>query len=327
MTLQEILRQNQTKTWKIERLLELGKGRQEVADLVGVNYGFVHNVYARLFPERIRRTNQQTRNNNQTAEFRLRDFDFNHTFGVEIEAYGIRKEEIEEELKAAGIETRNEIYNHTTKNYWKIVRDGSLQGENAFELVSLKLKGKSGLRQLKTVCLILKGLETKVNKSCGLHIHFDATEFDLKTWKRLYKNYAKLELHIDSIMAPSRRGSLNQYCRSLRVRNFERKIDEVSNLDRMESGLRKLESNITNGNRYYKLNSQSYWIHKSVEFRQHQGTVDFNKIQNWIFFLARLIEFSKNAEVRNETWETLKSFLSEDLMSYFAGRKRELASE
>ncbi|MCL5991549.1 MAG: amidoligase family protein [Bacteroidetes bacterium] len=325
MTQQEILRTNQTKTWKIERLLELGKTRQEVADLVETNYGFAHNVYARLFPDRIRRNS--TREVLQQTEYMLRNFEFNHTFGVEIEAYGIRKEEVEEELRAAGIETRNESYNHTTRNHWKIVSDGSLTGQNTFELVSPKLRGKAGLRQLKTVCLILKGMETKVNKSCGLHIHFDAAEFDIKTWKRLYKNYAKLELHIDSFMAPSRRGSINQFCKSLRVANFENKIDDVSNLEYMETGLRMIETKITGGNRYFKLNSQSYWRHKSVEFRQHAGTVQFEKIQNWIYFLARLIEYSKNAEVRNETWETLKSFLSEDLMSYFAGRKRELARQ
>lgn len=324
MTRQEILDSNQTKTWKIQQLLGLGLTRREVSSLMGVGYGFVQNIYARTFPENIRTRNTILQAIEQ--EIVLRNFAFNHTFGVEIEAFGIKISELVEELTNAGISIMSESYNHTTRSHWKIVTDSSLRGENAFELVSPKLKGTSGLKQLKTVTLILKGLETKVNKTCGLHIHFDASEFDLKTWKRLYKNYAKLEMLIDSWMPNSRRMSNNNYCMSLRVPNFESKINAISESLNLEAGLKKLEQAITHSDRRFKLNSQSYWRQRSVEFRQHSGTVQFEKIQNWIIFLARLVEYSKLADVRTEDWSALNNFLSPEQIQFFRRRAQELAA-
>jgi len=214
----------------------------------------------------------------------------------------------------------------TARSHWKIVSDGSLSGSNTFELVSPKLQGEAGIRQLKTVCLILKGLETKVNRTCGLHIHFDASNFELKTWKNLFKNYAKIENQIDSFMPNSRRNNNNNYCRSMRVSNCESKINEIDDTETLNSGLQKIESRINNGSRYFKLNSQSYWRQRSIEFRQHNGTVNEKKIINWINFLARLIEYSKQATFRTENWDTLKNFLPDEIINFYENRRRELAA-
>lgn len=327
MTQQEILNSNLSKTAKMNLLFDLGLSRTDVARLMNCGYGFVQNVYARRFGTG--RTNRRTfREIVEEAEYRLTNFTFNHTFGVEIEACGVRREELKTELRAAGIEVEDESYNHSTRNHWKIVSDGSLTGSYTFELVSPKLTGETGLRQLKTVCLILKGLETKINKSCGLHIHFDASNFTGQTWKNLFKNYAKLEREIDSFMPNSRRANQNGYCKSLRVSAFENKIDSVENLSEAERTLRELAGKLYTGSsdRYYKINAQSYWRHRSIEFRQHAGTVNEKKIQNWILFLARLIEYSKQATVRSENWNSLKNFLPDEILNYYENRKRELAA-
>lgn len=324
MTQQEILNSNQTKTWKIQQLLSLGLTRRQVSNLLGVGYGFVQNVYARMSPERV-----NTRNIAIEAieeEFRLSSFSFNHTFGVEIEAYGINKNELREELRNAGISVDVESYNHRNRPHWKIVSDRSISGNNTFEIVSPKLKGEAGLRELKTVTLILKGLETKVNKTCGLHIHLDASGFDIRLWKRLFKNYAKLELLIDSFMPVSRRLNNNYYCQSLRKENFEQIIDGISETRTLESGIKILEEKINCSSRYSKINAASYWRHRSVEFRQHSGTVQFEKISNWIIFLSRLVEYSKHAEVKTENWDAIKNFLTTEQYSYFQNRARALAS-
>ncbi len=324
MTKEEILNSARTKTWKMEQLFGLGLTRREVAELVGVGYGFAQNVYARLYPERLRRRARTIVEVIEEAEWRLTNFTFNHTFGVEIEACGINREELETELNAAGIPVRNEAYNHQNRPHWKIVNDGSLRGNSTFELVSPKLHGEEGLRQLKTVTLILRGLEARINSTCGLHIHFDASEFDLGMWKRLFKNYAKIEPLIDSFMPDLRRANNNTFCRSMRLRNYEDNIDRVSSLEEMTTGLRQLQNNLTGGSRYYKLNTQSYWVHKSVEFRQHAGTVNFKKMQNWILFLARFVEFSKQAEFTAESDEQLRRFLPDEIIGYIDNRRREL---
>lgn len=322
MTTQEILNATgKTKTWKIEQLLRAGKTRQETAALMNCGYGFVQNVYKNIFPERIR--------NRQTIaqiieEFTLTNFHFNHKFGVEIEAYGITRIELVAELRAAGINVQDSQYTHATTPHWKIVSDGSLTGENTFELVSPILEGEQGLRTLKTVCLIVSGLEAKLNKTCGLHIHFDARDFNLTTWKNLFINYAKLEEQIDSFMPRSRRANNNYYCRSMKFENYESKINSVNHLQSLEAGLTELRRTTVQNERYYKLNIQSYWIHKSVEFRQHSGTTKFEKIKNWILFLARMIEFSKSAQLENGNWDSLKRFLPNEIINYYETRKNEL---
>jgi hypothetical protein len=316
MTTQEILSASKTKTWKIEQLLRLGKTRQAVADLVGTNYGFVQNVYKRIFPERvrIRQTIAQVIN-----EFTLTNFEFNHKFGIEIEAFGLKKSELIEELTAAGISVYDVGY--STSNSWKIVSDASIVGENAFELVSPILQGKDGLRQLKTVSLIVKALEAKVNRTCGMHIHFDATYFNLKTFRNIFVNYSKLESEIDSFMPESRRGNSNRFCKSLT--EFENNIKAISDNSTTLDGLNAI-NRITGNTRYLKINIQSYWRQKSIEFRQHSSTVKFEKIQNWILFLARMIEFSKHAQLETGNWNSFKRFLPNEMIQYFAKRKSEL---
>ncbi len=326
MTTEQILNTvNRTKTWRIKELLRLGHTRIEVANLLNCNYGFVHNVYKSIYPERIRQT-RRIAEVIDDAEWALTSFEFNHTFGVEIEAYGIKREDLIEDLRAAGIEIESESYNHQSRSHWKIVGDSSVSGENSFELVSPKLTGEAGLRELKTVCIILKGIETKVNRSCGLHIHLDAENFNLQTWKNLYLNYAKLEPQIDSFMPNSRRENSNYYLKSNRIDNYERKINDVNNVQSVENGLRMIQSKFGRDDRYYKLNSQSYWRHRSVEFRQHSGTVDFKKISNWIMFLSRLVEFSKNAVVSDSNWSSFQRFLPDELIRYFQERANQLAS-
>jgi len=318
MTQTEILNSSKSKTWKMQQLFGLGLTRNQVASLVGVGYGFAHNVYTAMV-----RGGQQTQSQPRPSEsFRLTNFEFNHKFGVEIEGYNIERNELQTELSNANIEVQTESYNHTTRPHWKVVTDSSLSGNRTFELVSPVLEGEAGLRKLKTTTLILKGMEGKVNKTCGLHIHLDARNFDKETWVRLFKNYKKLEGVIDSFMARSRRASNNNFCKTLNKANFETKMDQISRYETTEYVTRSISDYYSE--RYYKVNIQSFWRHGSIEFRQHQGTMDYKKISNWILFLARLVEFSKVAELESGTWEELNRFLSEDLINYFKQRKQEL---
>lgn len=312
MTQQEILESNLTKSEKMRRLFDLGLTRQQVADLVGTNYGFAQNVFQAYF--RTGRFAQQ----NQTTYF---DFIFNRKFGVEIEAYNIEISTLVAKLNEAGITTRNENYNHSTRNHWKIVTDGSLQGNNTFEIVSPILEGEDGINQLKIVCRVLKQLNAKINKTCGLHIHFDAQDFSLTHWKNIYKNYVIFENSIDAFMPNSRRGNNNQYCKSMNTAN---NINATLTRIHTATSLEMIERRLTDRNRYYKLNTQSFWRHKTIEFRQHSGTIEFEKISNWIFFLARMIEFSKTKISEDGTQNGFKQFCNEELNNYISERTANL---
>ena len=237
--IQSILRENGTKTAKIQKLLTLGLTRRQVADLVANgNYGFVQNVYKRMLQEVANSAGQSS-----AAIAPQIDYTFNGNFGVEIEAYNCTRERLARELNAAGISVQVEGYNHTDHaDHWKLVTDSSLSGNNTFELVSPILHGEQGLEELEKVCWVLDLCEAKVNDSCGLHVHMDAAEFDLQTWKNLIITYKRLEGVIDGFMPRSRRN--NRYCKGL-SRITEAAIINATNI----AGLRAAFQN----NRYHKL--------------------------------------------------------------------------
>lgn len=305
MTAQEILNLNTTKTEKMLKLFELGLTRTEVASLLNVGYGFVQNVYARRYG---------TRRQPQPTFTLSNEWRFERKFGIEIEAYGVSRDRLRTALHNAGIDIESESYNHDTRNHWKIVSDGSVRGENAFELVSPPLVGTEGLEQVKTVCRILESLNAQVNKTCGLHVHFDATNLTTRAWKNVFLNYGMFETEIDSIMPASRRGNVNTYCRSL------------ANLNRttIENGtnLRAISDSVFGSSRYYKVNCQSFWRHRTIEFRQHSGTVEYTKIYNWVMICAQLLDYSHLQTANNGSWESFKSILQTEQQEYIQQRKQ-----
>jgi hypothetical protein len=305
MTTQEILALQTTKTEKIKLLLASGLTRKEVAQLLGIGYGFVQNVYAKVYG---------VANPRDGMAFR-----FDRSFGVEIEAIGASIAQVESAIRAAGVPCYAEGYNHTTRNHWKVVTDASVPG--GFEVVSPVLKGTGGLAQLEKVCAALQQVGARINRQCGLHIHLGTGDFgeDPQVWKRLYRNYARLEDEIDSLMPASRRAQNNRFCQSLRVADFEGRIANATSL-------REIERTITGHSRYFKLNSQSFWRHKTVEFRQHSGTIEYEKIANWIEFCARFVAYAKQGKDAEGGFASLKQFLSKRLMDYYTSRRLQLAA-
>ena len=299
-----ILSQTTTKTRKIEQLLQLGLTRRQVADLVtNGNYGFVQNVYKKMLSRTVHTI---------PASIQL-DYTFTRKFGIEIEAYNCTREKLASELRAAGIDVAVEGYNHTTRNHWKLVTDSSLTGNNTFELVSPVLEGEAGLKELEKVCWVLEFCDVKVNDSCGLHIHMDAADFDLQTWKNLALSYKHLERVIDSFMPQSRRQ--NYYCKGL---------SSISTADiQAAQNINDLRAAFGN-NRYRKVNLEAYARHRTVEFRQHSGTTNFTKMENWVRFLNGLITFAKSGIAANTSLENIP-FLDEKQKLFYKLRTKKLA--
>ncbi|MBD9179354.1 MAG: amidoligase enzyme [Odoribacter splanchnicus] len=308
--IQNILAQVTTKTNKIKQLINLGLTRTQIAQLVtNGNYGFVQNVYAKMKAQGLL---------NNLGTIIAVSAAFTRKFGVEFEAYNVTKEKLNNALNSAGIRCRIEGYNHNdSETSWKIVSDASLHGNNTFELVSPILKGESGIQELEKVCRILNECGAKVNKSCGTHVHMDARNMPLKTWKNIYKNYARLENVIDAFMPLSRRD--NFYCNSFRnIRNFESKINSATSLNEIAT--------IFGSRRYYKINPVSYSRHNTCEFRQHSGTIEFEKIGTWVRFLNNLIDFSANNLITEATLEGLKQFNSTEIVNFFKTRTNKFAA-
>jgi hypothetical protein len=326
MTQQQILGLNTTKTEKIKLLLQLGKTRREVSDIMGVGYGFVQNVYARTFPERIRRRTSASSTQLGAVLFQLPNF--NRKFGVEIEFFGTgTKRTLLNKIRAKGIEIVSEGYNHTTRNHWKIVTDSSIRPSRGtgMEIVSPILKGANGLEQLNKICTALEEWGGLINKTCGIHIHFDAANFSIPTWRNLYKNYIICESTIDSMMPNSRRANNNYYCKSV-TNHSGSKTTAFRKLNEANTVL-ELSKKIANRNRYCKINAESFFRHKSIEFRQHSGTIEYAKISNWILLLHGIVSYSeKDKIIADGNFNTMKVFMKNETHNFYHNRIQELAA-
>lgn len=240
-------------------------------------------------------------------------FDFSKlTFGVEIEAYNIVRNDLIEKGTRKGLAVRSEGYNHTdNQHYFKIVSDGSLEGVNSNEVVSPILQGNDGLNSLKRLCEALNEIDAKVNRSCGLHVHIGAANMTDAHYIRIIRNYQRLEALIDSFMPLSRRANNNGFCHSLQGFDFSRCTSKRDVYDMMNS-------------RYYKINSHAYIRHQTIEFRQHSGTTDYTKISMWIQFLAALIKYSEKNEITTCNSIDEIPFLNAEQKAYFNNRRASL---
>lgn len=204
----------------------------------------------------------------------------NRRFGIELEITGISKEKAVAALKAVNMNLQIEGYNHETKKYWKLVPDGSLS--EGFEVVSPILQRQAGLEEVEIAARALEDAGAYANRTCGFHVHFDASVLHIKHVKSIFHRYADHETEIDAFMPASRRGNMNTYCKSLHNLPWA----AFDNADSMISLANAQDS------RYYKVNLRSYQRHGTIEFRQHSGTVNFVKICNWVRFLSAFIDES-----------------------------------
>lgn len=240
---------------------------------------------------------------------------FAYTFGVEIECINVDRTLMHNAARNRKLVIAYEGYNHNDNaTYYKFVTDGSICGSNAIECVSPVLTCKDGFASLKACCEALNDVGASVNKSTGLHVHIATPKMTDLWYANVFKNYQKLEAVIDTFMAPSRRGDENCYCHTLEDHDFE-ECDSVRGVQ-CELGY----------DRYHKVNAEAYDRHKTIEFRQHQGTTNYEKINNWVRFCAKLVGWSKN-HVLYEAVASIDEipFLNKSEKRYYNRRATELA--
>lgn len=240
-----------------------------------------------------------------------------YTFGVEIECFNAPRPLLVNSVtnKGVGIFSYMGCYsgchadNHKS---FKIVSDGSIDGRDSNEVVSPVLKSTNGMSSLKKVCEALNEIGAKVNRSCGLHVHIGAEGLTDEQYANVFKNYYYMTLLIETFLAPSRRGGCH-WCNRL-----------PSAIISCNSRSEVLDA--CHNDRYHVVNPCAYARHKTIEFRQHQGSTDFEKIKNWVHFCAKLVEWSK-ANVLDHVITSVGEipFLSESEKRFFKGRQAHFA--
>lgn len=244
----------------------------------------------------------------------------NRRFGVEIECM-LSFTEAEEALRDAGVPSRGWVgYTHEVGTTWKVVSDSSVR--NGCEVVSPPLKGKAGITQVKKVMKALRARGASVNVNCGLHVHLEADDLDGESLDRLCKNYATLQQSINTLLPASRRNGT--YSR------------DFTNEDARYVGdlLRTQKDQVRNGmayiriDRYKSVNVQSFPLYGTIEFRQHQGTVNGTKTGAWITLLNAMLAAAVNGHVAqpgDDVLDIVRDYGTPAAADFLARRREALA--
>ena len=228
-----------------------------------------------------------------------------------------------------------------TPKYWNNVSDGSIsspEDHTGIEMVSVPMNGDAIVDGVKNLIDWSHTHEANVNRSCGLHVHFDSTDLSAREVSHVAIAYIHFEEMLKAMMPKSRQGS--NWCkdfpvpyRSMRsVEDEDRLIDLY--YDYMDS---EPSTDKYNDARYCGLNIHSRYYHGSIEFRLHSGTLNKTKILNWVSILNMIIikgvELSKMEDKQFKKWMSapylrhMVSTFGVELCSYINKRTNKFKKE
>lgn len=222
-------------------------------------------------------------------------------FGVEVEFYNITPQVAVQALQAVGVNVEWMGYTHSVTTNWKIVTDGSVSGRGTgqgtgLELVSPILKGEEGLIELEKALNALDNAGAKVNTTCGLHVHIDTAGMQNVQRKNFFNAYVRNQGLMDRLVSQSRRNN----------RNYTMPY----NSSQVETYAEAAATGRGGNNRYFTVNTCSLSKYGTLEFRQHQGTVNGKKVVAWVQMLLAIAQTASNTTVEGFTvFNTVAEFL------------------
>ena len=298
----DIMKERTTKEIKREKLLKIGLTENDIKTL--------------FFTERmVRRQGLKA----AAADRARRQLLASYTFGVEIECCNVRPDTIGIIANRKGLDFRNETYNHTDhRSHYKLVPDSSIRGNDPIECVSPILKnGKPGFDSLKACCDTLNEAGARVNRSTGLHVHVGGS-INERQYCNVFANYYYLEAIIDTFMSQSRRNG-NCFCKTLHGNIDEGHLNAARSYSQIESAF--------HCDRYYKINATAWGRHHTIEFRQHQGSTNYEKIAAWARFCIKLVHWSADNRLTAPVASINDiEFLTDEEKAYFTNRANALAA-
>lgn len=213
------------------------------------------------------------------------------SFGVELEFIG-KRDQInafaDAMNKAVGADkfVICGCYHKNSGKTWELGYDGSVQprgsqcgcGMNGYELTSpiFNLSSKKDLHELETVCNLVKTHFSGVtNRTCGTHIHmsFPVEKASDALIEHFVRSYSKSEASLfDKLVPTERRENKARYARAASVNNMQDRYCKI---------------NVT------KVKRNSDNMH--LEFRQLDGTLEYDKIISWVKLQKLFCEMTLNS--------------------------------
>lgn len=198
--------------------------------------------------------------------------------------------------------------------HWRDVGDGSISAPEEYsgvEMVSTPASGDLLINTIDKLMFWKKEYNAFVNRSCGLHIHFNSIDMSPREIAHIGMVYSKFQDILKGMMPNSRQKS--NWTRDFSINyNILKSIN--SEKDLIDNYYEYMDSHPStdkyNEARYCGLNLHSRYYHGSIEFRLHSGTINKKKIVNWIsicnIIIEKGIEISKFSKENIDAWIKLK---------------------
>jgi hypothetical protein len=228
----------------------------------------------------------------------------NRFFGVEMEMTSTSTESVsisERDLKGAirsvpgaRLNDREAGYFHSTGETWDVKTDASCGWE--ISTPKLKLDENAHNAELKGVCEALARLRPNVNRTCGLHVTVDVSDFSWRDMRNLVVLWARYEPYVFELCPPTRRA--NQYCKPIRkARWADPSGAHWSAIERLIQAPDRTPRGATETEAFPRgaLNLRGWWSGKRVEFRLQAGTINYEKIRRWTQFVLSFVARVKAA--------------------------------
>jgi len=160
-------------------------------------------------------------------------------------------------------------------------------------------------------------------------VHVGARGATPKQVANVCKMFLRHEVNFDRIVSASRRGNENTFCRSNRTRGvLAAMMSTLNSVRSVQGAALTMNGGYQQGYhhyRYHKLNLSSYLTHGTLEFRQHQGTVDADKACNWIRLVTGFVAVGFSAptvtDLSDAPFEQLMRMTDSDGEAYFTARR------
>ena len=149
------------------------------------------------------------------------------------------------------------------------------------EFVTPPLKGAEIPSQLQLIGDRARRDDWRVDESCGVHVHVDATEYSDDQLMAIANAWSAVERYVLDMVPCHRR--TNYFCRPVDFYT-DRAGRHVSELRTFDDFMDLVYS------RYAAMNPSSYAKHRTIEFRAMEGTTDMVDVLNWSNMLGQFVE-------------------------------------
>lgn len=254
------------------------------------------------------------------SDIKYKAFSSQRNFGVEMEmGHLVPKSKVGYLIRSVSNKEINisKYQLSNNNNYWHVKDDATCgilgrKGPKGVEVASYVANGIEDIDHIATVARFLSLSGCRVNSNCGLHIHAEIKDFDIKNAGVLLAYWLKLEPWIENLLSHTRRN--NKYCRKLsEIKTFERNkywdpqdlfvFFAPTNLNNYENEDRRVNLNFVN---FVKSIVTGNNTRKTIELRCPEGTLDYDEIKSWLFFYLNFLDFCKDKSMPNNLVEFKK---------------------